>query len=113
MRLLAVVVFLTPAAGCAAVLGLDSGDPLDAVPGDGGGTDGITVDANQSETAAGDSGLTCTATQKICGGDCREQDDPRYGCGPKACVACSGSNATEFTCNAGACKVTKCAPGVG
>jgi hypothetical protein len=97
--------------GCASVLGLDSGTPLDLVA-DGGPPDAPAVDTAAADTVTGaDGAVVCSDPQKDCGGVCRDQNDPRYGCGPTACSACSGANVDAFGCEVGKCKIARCAAG--
>jgi hypothetical protein len=120
MRHFALASILSSAAlaGCATVLGLDSGDPLEALASEG-GVDVTTADAGTDTGSIGEDvsivegAAPCKPTQKTCGGGCVEQNDPRYGCGPAGCTACSGANVTTFGCSAGKCTITQCAPGVG
>jgi hypothetical protein len=79
------------AAGCAAVLGLDAGEPLDApfeagsdvttVPPDTGTTDAPNVGDGSSDGG-------CGPNQKSCSG-CQSVDDPGFGCTPVGCTSCS------------------------
>jgi hypothetical protein len=108
-----VFAFGGPVAGCATVLGLDSGEPLDTSPPPGQGPGTGDEDAKAPIFDAGpdvtldDAG--CGNNQKKCANECVGIDDPAYGCGPANCDPCPSDNATA-TCKAGACGLN-CKPG--
>jgi hypothetical protein len=79
------------AVGCAGVLGLEAGDPLEG--GGEAGADGTTIlrDAGTTDTSVGadDGASGCGAGQKSCSG-CQSVDDPNFGCTAAGCASCSG-----------------------
>jgi hypothetical protein len=108
-----VLAFGMPAFGCAGVLGLDPGEPLDFDAGGVPGVDGNVplVDAAPDRAvpdAAPDGG--CTPEEKTCGNSCVAIDDPDFGCGATTCNPCPSDNVQSRTCAAGACALT-CKPG--
>ena len=104
------------AVGCAGVLGLDAGDPLD-MPSEAGSD--VTVapdtgsDAPPSGGDAADGGVACGTDQKSCNG-CQATTDPSYGCTTTGCASCATllgnpPQVTGYACSGPGCAVTSCA----
>ncbi len=102
------------AAGCAAVLGLDAGDPLDGLSE--AGADGTTGSPDSaSDAPVGFEGGTdggCGADKKACNG-CQALDNPAFGCSAPGCGSCATllgnpSQVTSYGCGPG-CTIGQCA----
>lgn len=109
------------ASACAAVLGLDSGNPIGGSPE--GGADATLPPAEAAADApfdrnAGDGGLTlpdgaCAPGTKSCSG-CQSPSDPAFGCSATGCSSCSqlldgATQVAAFGCDARGCTIAKCA----
>ncbi len=68
--------------------------------------------AEASDDAAADAPQEagCGATQKLCGSQCVEVDDPQYGCDAATCNPCGFAHATA-RCDQGQCALDQCAQG--
>ncbi|MES1188985.1 MAG: hypothetical protein ABUL60_34535 [Myxococcales bacterium] len=83
-----------------------------------GGTNGQTAGSSSSSTAgatsggsAGDTGLSCNADMKECGGKCVDVTDPAYGCGKTSCDASACPNPGQggsLVCSGASCKIGSC-----
>ncbi len=102
--------------GCAAVLGLDGGNPAAGDGGGGAGVDGgADIGALRQDAAniTDASGLgACPSSTRRCGALCVAQGDPGYGCGASACAPCVLGHATA-RCGPNGCAVDQCAAGWG
>jgi hypothetical protein len=110
MRLLLATGFLA-VSGCASLLSLDEGHPLDDASAPPGVVDvAAPVDSPSADSATGGQDAGCSAGMKSCGpGACASTADPSAGCGAPKCAACSAPNATSFTCAGPDCAVASCA----
>ena len=93
--------------GCAAIIGLDSGDPL---PGDGGEDEGGAADAAKDSGTANDSAVAVD-TGPACAPDTADCDgDPKNGCEaklgtPMHCGSCTDTCGIGKQCQGGVCCV--------
>ena len=103
-------------AGCAAVLGLDAGEPLDGVLD--GGADVTTIvpeggiDAPPPVDGGGRADGACGPDQKTCSG-CQSNSDPSFGCNTPGCASCATllgnpAQVTSYGCGPG-CQIGQCA----
>jgi hypothetical protein len=104
------------AVGCAGLLGLDEGSPLDA-PSEAGGADVYVAPDTGSDAPtaadAADGGTPCGTDQKSCNG-CQSTADPNFGCTTAGCASCATllgnpPQVTGYACSGPGCAVTSCA----